>query len=493
MTSVKDASLARIGLIRGLLSTVMVLGTIYSALLIVLFATTSQVAVAQYVIGETWFKSLYWVPSWANPYLAQSGGLRVAAAVAVAITNGFVVTAVFGITSFAVLAVINWTRVRAAYRARPEAVALSSSARQVIETPTCTLAIYDYSGQAIVQPAPEAHLWLRRVPLQPDFPIQTKIDRLKLALLEVLEAHADWTSGPSGHHAKVTIKPHSIAVAQMMIDRMPDDPLSPVIGLAHDLGKIIAYQRETAPDGSKTWVKTSRTHDHLSAHIVRVLPEFQAMDEVDRRILIAVLTYAHGRDEIPIGKIISPDNPDADMRIRILTRHIREADGITTRNDHASAAQAAEDDKVLAELRRTLPNALIALNINKSIDKSAKADGFSALARDYVAVLESHLREKLAPLLPEDLQAALAIRTPPQQRQTHPAMAPILKVLDELGWLMKSYRDMTPSPPLFAIQSGNLNLRDVILISREALEREYPDQVNRWGDAEFPLKIRPLK
>lgn len=491
MDTSKDTTLARISTLRGLFSTLFVVAVLYGLLITALLSSQWQNDFAQYVVGTSRFKSFYWVPSFFHGWITEGGTARTLASIAVAAINACVLTAVFGAIAFAGLAFFNYSREQVAAARAPTNVALTSDARQIIETPSASLAIFDYSGAAILRPAPEAHLWLRRIPLKPSFALSTPHDHLKLALLEVLEAHAEWTSGPQGHHAGVTIKPHSIRVAQMMLDRAPDDPLAPLIGLSHDLGKIMAYGLEKMPDGQMRWVKTSTTHDHLSAQIVRVLPEFQALPELERRVLIAVLSYAHGRDELPIGKILVPDNVDGDMRIRMLTEHIRVADGLTTRADHASAADEVQNQRAMEALRQSLPEAIMALNINRAIEPTARADGFTSLARGYVAVLEQHLRERLAPLLPEDVQMSLAIRANANPSQPHPALTPILETLRQMGWLIESYRDHTPKPPLFTVRSGSLTLKGTILLKRDAMELVFSDRLARWGDAQYPLRIQP--
>ncbi|TJY57290.1 hypothetical protein E4T66_17955 [Sinimarinibacterium sp. CAU 1509] len=493
MSTNKDASLARIGTARGFLSTVAMLGAIYALLTALLIWTDLGVAFTQYVLGSTRVPSFYWVPTLASELMQRGGHLRTGVAVGVALINAIGITALSGIVVFVARSGFDELREWGSkLHTRAPATSDLKAKPQVLQTPSCSLAIYDYSGNALLHPAPEAHLWLQRIPMTPAFAITSAVDQLRLALLETLEAHKDWTSGPEGHHANVGLRDHSLKVAAEMIERVPDDPLAPVIGLAHDLGKVIAYRRGKTPAGEPIWEKSSKTHDFLSAHMVRVLPEFQAMEDTEKRILMAVLTYSHGRDDLPIGAILRPDNPEGDARIRNLTRNIRAADGIATRSDQATAADAVHNEQVMEELRRVLPNAVLALNINKANDALARADGFTAMARNYVAVLETHLRDKLAPLLSETLQNELAIRTQPPGRGTHPSLVPILAAFRDMGWLLESYREMNPDPPLFRVQSGSIQVGPVILLSRAALFAEHPDAVLAWGDADYALRVRPL-
>lgn len=487
-TDNSEPSLARIGFIRGILASITVVVALYAVLALALRLLGLDTTVARYVLSDTSIPSLYILPPGAVDWLGRHDWTSTVAAVAIAGANGLLFAISGAVITF--VAYVAYARVRDYGRRRqtPDTQALApNSGRQVIETPSCNLAIYDYAGGLIEQPAPEAHLWLQRTPLRPAHPLVTPEDHLLHALLEVLEAHADWSSDPEGHHANVTLKPHSKEVALRMHEALPDEPLALAIGIAHDLGKILAYHRVNGPNGTKVWEKTSNRHDHLSAQIVRVLPEYQALPDVERRIVNAVMAYAHDTHNKIVGTIV---NESADRRIQELIHALRVADGLTTRADQMSAAGTASDPKVLEALTSYLPEAIFACNINRALDEHADSDGYTQRIRSYVTVREDALREHLAPLLSEELQRALAIRARSAIGGVHPSIPTILAALEQMGWLLRRYRDLEPETGLFQVRSGpRTTLRRMILLDRQAMLAFAPERVERWGDAKYPLRV----
>lgn len=73
-----------------------------------------------------------------------------------------------------------------------------------------------------------------------------------------------------------------------------NDPLVPIIALAHDLGKLATYR--TKENG--TWHVTREDHDRLSAHLMMRLPEFRALPRRERRIALLVLGNYHRAGEL---------------------------------------------------------------------------------------------------------------------------------------------------------------------------------------------------
>ncbi|ULQ48437.1 hypothetical protein JN531_016800 (plasmid) [Flagellatimonas centrodinii] len=491
MATPQHTTIATISIWRGLFATAVVLITLYLMASISIAALGLDLAFARYVMSDGIIPSLYWVPKNVGGVLQEGGLTGAGASVLVAGLNAVLWTGGAGLASFVAWTAVLLFRASRQRSAGSDYVALHElDTREVVDTPTCVLAIYDYSGSVIEEPAPEAHLWIKRAPLELEGdPDMSPPNVLQIALLEVLEAHADWSCDPAGHHAKVGLRDHSIAVAEKMVGLLPDEPLAPVVGLAHDLGKILAYQQEMGVEGKHIWVKVSRNHDHLSAHILRTIREFQALTSVDRRILSATMAYAHANNT-PTVPII---NEEADNRVRALVHAIRVADGLTTREDQLSARDALADPAVHAELSAALPNAIFSCNVNKAFDEKAKSEGFTCAARSYVAVQESALRARLLDLLSEDVQNALAIRAKPLPRMPHPALTPIVTVLDELGLLMKSYRDLSPTPPLFTVRSGFVNVGPCLLLSRRALAERDGARLERFGDNPFALRIGPSR
>lgn len=88
------------------------------------------------------------------------------------------------------------------------------------------------------------------------------------------------------------------------------DPLIPILGLAHDIGKLEAY--ELLPDGS---VKTQEeggaltpqddnriSHDALGARILARFPEFWALPARDRQAVNLVIAHYHHPSDFPVDR-----------------------------------------------------------------------------------------------------------------------------------------------------------------------------------------------
>ncbi|WP_405124324.1 hypothetical protein [Pseudomonas alloputida] len=88
------------------------------------------------------------------------------------------------------------------------------------------------------------------------------------------------------------------------------DPLIPILGLAHDIGKLEAY--ELLPDGS---VKTQEEvgaltpqddnriqHDALGARILARFPEYWALPARDRQAVNLVIAHYHHPSDFPVDR-----------------------------------------------------------------------------------------------------------------------------------------------------------------------------------------------
>lgn len=73
----------------------------------------------------------------------------------------------------------------------------------------------------------------------------------------------------------------------------PNDELVPILGLAHDLGKIHTFKRKSAG-----WVVTREDHDSISAQILMRIPEFWRIPRRERRIALLVVSTYHRDGEL---------------------------------------------------------------------------------------------------------------------------------------------------------------------------------------------------
>lgn len=89
----------------------------------------------------------------------------------------------------------------------------------------------------------------------------------------------------------------------------PNDPLIPLVGLAHDIGKLLCYQvdeqgkiirnlegNSTTQDDDSSGVM----HDYLGPRILAQLPEFWALNARDRNALTLAMAFYHHPSAVPL-------------------------------------------------------------------------------------------------------------------------------------------------------------------------------------------------
>lgn len=138
--------------------------------------------------------------------------------------------------------------------------------------------------------------------------------------------HINLPAGISRHGDRTLIT-HSILVCALMMHRAAEytyrtgslspidpnfkldrhDPLIPIIGFCHDIGKIRTLIFDT--EGKATGFKPG--HDLHSARLLAMLPEFwdERINSEERRVLQATLAYDHHMSAIPVQKNERARNP----------------------------------------------------------------------------------------------------------------------------------------------------------------------------------------
>lgn len=327
-------------------------------------------------------------------------------------------------------------------------------------------------------PVAEQFLRLDRKDVALRHEVTTPVQKLERAVLEVLYAHRQHPADPAGHHAATPLFEHSLAVAKKL-QTASTDPLARVAGLAHDIGKIVAYKSD--PEAAGGWKVVVTNHHTQSANLMRLLPEYNGLSEDDQRVLRYALKYYH-------TPILAP--AQTPPRARLLMQKLRIADGLVTGTENRSVASLAGDKTVVAKIANVILEVIPTLNINR-VRKDALADGFTGIALDYCAIQESALRSGISTHLQDEaIIQALALRHDKMKGTEHPATAVIHQALRRTGLMLESYQNITPANGRFDVKSGTTTFRGCYLLSRGKLERAYPDEVRSWGEKwEYQLKI----
>lgn len=329
---------------------------------------------------------------------------------------------------------------------------------------------------------PAGELCLSMAEVKVNRPPKNALENFEFGLMQVLVAHKDWTSDPDGHHADVALLEHSENVARKMKELVPNDPLARPLGLAHDLGKILAYAKRKDDHGKEYWEKKTIIQDRLSAQLVRMLPQFRELPEQDRNTVNIVLTYTHSPGKLP--------RKSTSVRARTLLEKLREADGLVSAQDRQQAQDNAGKEGVILDIVKNIPEAIAALNINQALHPQANADGWTLMALDYVAVQERQIRDGLRGLVSEMTAAAISLNAENFATPVHPAAVAIREALERMGLLMKEFNGMAPEDGLFSIRVFKHSFHGIFLLNRERLGQILStDRLERWGDSKYELKV----
>lgn len=227
---------------------------------------------------------------------------------------------------------------------------------------------------------------------------------------------------------------------KLVLDRMdpgyvfsPEDPLIPIIGLAHDLGKLRAWQ--PGPDGALREVRED--HDRLSSQLLARMPEYWALNQSERRVLTSVISTYHR--ETCVSRSIDPDGQDD--RVFTLMMLLIRADAVALAHEVKGAVEAlAKSGDVASEADwrplvweqfRTL---LIETNRIAPKHNTFRIGQKNVLnKRPLVLIHEYALRTEMQRRLPLDCLKAVNERNGDQNGLT----AMLLEVLDAHGVLVK--------------------------------------------------------
>ncbi|MBK4738923.1 CRISPR-associated endonuclease Cas3'' [Noviherbaspirillum pedocola] len=202
---------------------------------------------------------------------------------------------------------------------------------------------------------------------------------LFMAVWETLSAHKTHpASHRKGGHGGRTLAEHCMAVADTALELAPGwsydgvyikragktpkliiakrnaeyrfdpaDPLIPILGLAHDIGKIEAYKLQ--PDGTVLTSESSSEqddagvkHDALGARILARIAEFWEIPPEDNRILSRVVAHYHHPSDFPVDK----DGLALDDRMMALLEFLILADQTTGQRESGISAASANADAI---------------------------------------------------------------------------------------------------------------------------------------------------
>lgn len=331
-------------------------------------------------------------------------------------------------------------------------------------------------GVMDTDPFEQYYLRCDRAPVATARPPESPVERLQVAILELLKAHPDVPASVGHHHADASLGDHSIAISKSVADYMRakgwHEPLARVAGLAHDLDKLLAYQQK----GPGEWVKRKDAthHNTFSAYLVRQQPEFNLLALEDRFTLTMALRYYHHPTHLPTN---------AGDRVERLISAIRHADGKVIQSEKAAgiaSAQAASNtiDLVAAAVEKFLSVA----DINAY--RGGQDAGWTKDAFEYVIMPMSRLIESLDEFLPNALARQMQLGVD-SRSFSHPSIPVIKNALDSLGLLMWKVKDMESPTAMFDVRVGVKPWKACVLLNKDRISELLPTTVPKWGTTKY--------
>ena len=309
---------------------------------------------------------------------------------------------------------------------------------------------------------------------------ETPIEKLQIALYEILRAHPGVPASVGHHHADASLMDHSIAISKVVSAYMRDkgwtEPLARVAGLAHDLDKLLAYQEK----GQGVWVKRKDAthHNTYSAYLVAQQPEFKLLPTDDQFTLTMALRYYHHPQMLP---------KNAGVRCERLLQAIRHADGTVIKTETDGGIEAAKKapnttDLVAEAIDRFLQEA----DINGYMGGHLPA-GWTKDALSFVVVPMSKLIETLGQYLPVELSRQLQLNVD-SRNYGHQAIPVIQDALKKLDLLLLEHKEKVSKTGLFDVMVGVKKWQACVLLDKEKIAEMIPTIFPKWGMTAFAIK-----
>jgi hypothetical protein len=407
-------------------------------------------------------------------------------------------------------------------------------------------------------PFPVMNEPLPRLPLEKPFPKRldlwvTTHDQksykphldLLYAVAEMLEAHPLVPAGEMSDHGGRTLREHSYNVAEAILEVISDnfsyeglytvengkrvylykpedslfqllihDPLIPLAGIAHDLGKLEAFQL----DDMGQYQKTRNDHDHRGQMILSRLPEFWRLPEDDQQPLLDIVGFYHHWADLPVSseertraliaalckadnlagsrESLNPVRISAEETYRLLqrTQDAKKSAGqsvrklIKTRDEEVSPDEELPEGQELSKFHARLIEAFDALVIETNrINGTNSEKRLGVKKGKYLYLAEKKVIESVA----ERIGAPqLAVRRRSQTRE-NVISSNLLYVLNRRGILYRRHKGYEYPPEKAMFNLTLADERDVVVFSYKrvfVIKADAYPELRLHRDIQFKLK-----
>lgn len=306
---------------------------------------------------------------------------------------------------------------------------------------------------------------------------------LEVALIHILKENGDIPASIDGHHGSTNLFVHSLSVAKIMQSIAKkkgfEDALIGILGLAHDLEKVIGYIK----DAKGKWVRRTPAYHIFGPVILKSLNEFKALPETERICLSRVLAYRHSKALLPM---------DFSQRQRSLLELLKLADRRATGQEqsavHDTDENASDDDR----LEKAVFKALSELNVNKSLGGET-TEGWYSPSDSYFVTTVENVRAHLFTSMDSESIQRLQLGAKIASRGAHPLKTCLVKILRNHDLLLGNIGQVDSDHGVFSgvVKLSNQNkirLYNILLIKKTEFENIHPGIFDRWGSMVFKLR-----
>jgi len=291
-------------------------------------------------------------------------------------------------------------------------------------------------------------------------------------LVAYLHSHTNAYVG-EGHAS--TLLEHSINVLLELVEVDDDiikDPLTMLIALSHDIGKVISH---TKSSDDSSWIRNGN-HDEFSGLIISTMPSFMKLSLEDRQILTLVLKYSHKKNKTPFMR-----TEKSQKRLEELQKVLSLSDQKATKKEKETILKKLDVNSVFEDI---FSDTLVSSRfMSKDTRAGVKVDAFRH-SKNQVFLVENRIREKfLSRMTPE--QQAVFNKGKRSKGNVSVVTQKLVAWLEKKGYLVSKHNEHVVKNGLWNVMSGTVLLKGMILI-------ELPEDMLRLipeGEPRYPLEI----
>lgn len=328
------------------------------------------------------------------------------------------------------------------------------------------------------------------------------MDSLYKAGVKLLYNHKDWPAAVSEHHGGASLLEHSITTSQNLMDLTNNHRCAAVIGLFHDIGKILAYKNDSkwapvTPDNVfikllemlhlvspvmkkvKSFKLITKGHSHLSMLIIKSLPEFNEITKRDQALIEDVMLYG-ASERTPIRLMKNEE-------FLMFKRNLSFSDSSALRSEVEKAGKQVADGNRFKDVVALMWKTIETININDYLSKGTNA-GFTNQKHDVVMIPLSNILDEMKANASESISEALLLNVDYKDYKSRD-MSIIIKALDALEILVYDYHGIYSESAMFKMKSSSIVFEPVVLLKKKEIFEKNPKLEHLWGECKYTLIV----